>query len=132
SCSLMAGPADSGNGVVLCCFAVIIPISTPIAREPTLLETNARRNRVKKKTHFISALGTPLTDSGELHAAGLEAHLDDQWTHGIGGVLVAGTMGMMQLLTDETYRQLALRASEFSKGRGEVMVGAGDCSFHRT
>jgi 4-hydroxy-tetrahydrodipicolinate synthase len=87
------------------------------------------------KPNFISAIGSPLDPDENLHEAGLEAHLADQWAHGIGGVLVAGTMGMMQLLKWDTYRNLARRAVEISRGNGrggEVMVGAGDCSFART
>ena len=81
---------------------------------------------------LISATGTPLNDPEALHVAGLSQHLDDQWKHGINGVLVAGTMGLMQLLTEQTYRDLVRRSVEFSAGRGELLVGAGDCSFART
>ncbi len=81
---------------------------------------------------FITAIGTPLTENDELHEEGLKIELADQWNHGISGVLVAGTMGTMQLLTDETYRRLIERAVEFSAGRGEVLIGAGDASFART
>lgn len=81
---------------------------------------------------FFSAVGTPLTKEEELDQGALEAHLADQWKHGIGGILVAGTMGHMQLLRDQTYRQLAMKSIEFSKNAGEIMVGAGDCSYYRT
>ena len=81
---------------------------------------------------LISATGTPLTESESLHVDGLDQHLADQWKHGINGVLVAGTMGMMQLLTEHTYRDLVRRSVEFSANRGELLVGAGDCSFART
>ncbi len=81
---------------------------------------------------FISAIGTPLHDDETLHTPALEAHLEDQWQAGIDGVLVAGSMGLMQLLADGTYRQLIEAATEFSAGRGEVMVGVGDASFART
>jgi dihydrodipicolinate synthase/N-acetylneuraminate lyase len=84
------------------------------------------------KVNFITAVGTPLTEDEALHEKGLEIHLQDQWNHGIGGVLVAGTMGAMQLLTDETYRRLIDRAVAFSQGRGEVLMGAGDAGFSRT
>ncbi len=83
-------------------------------------------------SRFISAIGTPLNDDGTLHRSGLRAHLDDQWQAGIDGVLVAGTMGQMQLLSDQAYAQLVEAAAEFSAGRGEVMIGVGDTSLHRT
>ena len=82
--------------------------------------------------YFFSAVCTPTTDDDGLHHAGLEAHLTDQWDHGIQGILVAGTMGLMQLLTDDVYQQLCRRSLEFSKGRGEVFIGAGDASLART
>ncbi len=84
------------------------------------------------KGHFISAVGTPLSQDELLDDKGLERHLADQWENGIGGVLVAGTMGLMQLLRDETYRALARRASELCAGKIELMIGAGDCSLART
>ena len=81
---------------------------------------------------FITAIGTPLTEEEQLHEEGLEIELADQWNHGVSGILVGGSMGMMQLLSDETYRRLIERAVELSSGRGEVLVGAGDASFART
>jgi len=42
---------------------------------------------------LISAICTPLQNDDSLHVAGLAAHLEDQWRHGIQGVLVGGTMG---------------------------------------
>lgn len=84
------------------------------------------------QTKFISAICTPLTLDEALHREGLEAHLDDQWRAGIAGVLVGGTMGLMQLLSDQTYRDLAECGVEFTAGRGEVLVGVGDTSFART
>lgn len=84
------------------------------------------------KTNLISAICTPLTPDESLHHEGLEAHLDEQWRSGIAGVLVGGTMGLMQLLADPTYLDLARQATRFSKGRGEIMVGVGDTSFART
>jgi hypothetical protein len=44
---------------------------------------------------FISAIGTPLLSDESLDRDGLAAHLADQWSAGITGVLVAGTMGML-------------------------------------
>jgi dihydrodipicolinate synthase/N-acetylneuraminate lyase len=41
-------------------------------------------------------------------------------------------MGLMQLLKDETYRELIKEGMAFSRGRGELMVGIGDTSLART
>jgi 4-hydroxy-tetrahydrodipicolinate synthase len=83
-------------------------------------------------TRLISAICTPLTEDDSLHVDGLAAHLDDQWRHGIHGVLVGGTMGLMQLLDDATYRDLVRHSAEFARGRGEILVGVGDASLKRT
>lgn len=82
--------------------------------------------------HFTTAIGTPLDAEDALHTEGLAKQIDDQFTGGIDGLLVAGTMGSMQLLTDDTYAELVRRSIEFTAGRGEVFVGAGDASLGRT
>jgi 4-hydroxy-tetrahydrodipicolinate synthase len=81
---------------------------------------------------FVSAICAPLTGTDQLHEEGLAAHLDEQWSAGIHGVLVAGTMGLMQLQRDDTYQALCRRSIELTKGRGEIMIGAGDTSLART
>ncbi|MCC7087218.1 MAG: dihydrodipicolinate synthase family protein [Pirellulales bacterium] len=81
---------------------------------------------------LISAICTPLRDGQSLDDASLEAHLEDQWSHGIGGLLVAGTMGLMQLQTDRVYRDLVEQSVRLSRRRGEIMVGVGDTCFSRT
>ena len=84
------------------------------------------------QTCLISAVCTPLKDDISLDVDGLAAHLEDQWRHGISGVLIGGTMGIMQLLPDETYRELVQHGTRLARGRGEVLVGAGDTSLVRT
>lgn len=82
---------------------------------------------------LITAMGTPLTDDREnLHEQGLAAHLDDQYDGGIRSLLVAGTMGMMQLLSDKAYQDLCRRTVELNRGRFEVLAGAGDASLARS
>ena len=83
-------------------------------------------------TFLISALCTPLRSDESLHIEGLEAHLDDQWRHGMAGIFVAGTMGRMQLLDDKTYQDLIRYTVRLAAGRGEILVGVGDTSFVRT
>jgi len=84
------------------------------------------------QTHLISAIGTPVNEDESLHTAGLEAQLDLQWRNGITGVLAAGSMGTMQLLSDQTYADLIRLSAELVSGKGELMVGVGDTSFART
>ncbi|WP_437223662.1 dihydrodipicolinate synthase family protein [Planctomicrobium sp. SH661] len=82
--------------------------------------------------YFITALCTPLTDDEQLHREGLDAHIHDQLEHGIDGLLVGGTMGAMQLLSDPTYLDLVQQSIQFNAGRAELLVGVGDTSYVRT
>lgn len=81
---------------------------------------------------LITAIGTPLKPDESLHVGGLEAQIDDQFAGGITGLLVGGTMGAMQLLSDETYDSLIDESLRITRNRGEVLVGVGDASFART
>ena len=84
------------------------------------------------RPYLISAIGTPVTENDDLHIDGLAAHLAAQANALINGILVAGSMGLMQLLADGTYRELIARSVEQWRGRGELLVGVGDTSFART
>src|SRR5579862_689062 len=81
---------------------------------------------------FITATATPLQEDDTLHREALEMHICAQLQAGISGLLIAGTMGAMQLLTDDVYRDLLTEATALSGGRCELMGGAGDTSFGRT
>jgi len=88
--------------------------------------------KTSHKSFVISAVCTMIEDDESLCIEGMEAHLEDQWQAGIQGLLVAGSMGLMQLLTDRTYRQLIEHSVRISAGRGEIMIGVGDAGFMRT
>jgi len=82
---------------------------------------------------LFAAVGTPLTADEQLHCEALERHIADQWRAGMNGILLGGTMGLMQLLSEATYRQLVEVAGDAAAaGRGEVMIGVGDTSLART
>lgn len=81
---------------------------------------------------LFSAVGTPLASDETLERDALEIHLADQWRAGMTGALIGGTMGLMQLLGDATYRELIEVGTRAAAGHGEVMVGVGDASFTRT
>lgn len=83
-------------------------------------------------THIISAIGTPLTEDDSLHIEGLQEQLTLQWRNGITGILAGGSMGAMQLLSDQTYADLVRLSIKLGRGKGEIMVGVGDTSFART
>jgi 4-hydroxy-tetrahydrodipicolinate synthase len=84
------------------------------------------------RANLISAVGTPLDESESIHAEGLVRLLDLQWKAGINGVLVAGTMGLLQLLRDQTYAELVKHSVDYCKGKGKILIGVGDASFART
>jgi 4-hydroxy-tetrahydrodipicolinate synthase len=84
------------------------------------------------KPKIITAIGTPLVEGDRLHEKGLAVHLQDQWSAGVDGILIAGSMGMMQLLSDTTYQQLVRQSVQLSAGQGELFVGAGDAGYART
>ncbi|MEX0792495.1 MAG: dihydrodipicolinate synthase family protein [Pirellulaceae bacterium] len=83
-------------------------------------------------TRLTSAICTPLHPDGTLHGEGLRAHIEAQLTAGIDGILVAGTMGLMQLQTDATYARLIEESFASVARRCELWVGVGDASFART
>jgi 4-hydroxy-tetrahydrodipicolinate synthase len=81
---------------------------------------------------LCSAICTPLDEHERLHVDGLKSHLKDQADAGIDAVLVAGTMGLMQLLTEKTYADLVRQSCDSWEGCGEIFVGVGDTSLART
>ena len=86
----------------------------------------------KRTTYLCAAIATPLDENEGLHTEGLRAHLEDQAAARVDGVLVAGTMGAMPLLTQRTYQQLVRASAEMWSRHGEVLVGVGDLGFERT
>jgi 4-hydroxy-tetrahydrodipicolinate synthase len=84
------------------------------------------------ETFICTALCTPLDERERLHADGLRDHLRAQADAEIDAVLVGGTMGLMQLLTDKTYAELVRAANDYWAGKGEIFVGVGDTSYSRT
>ena len=55
--------------------------------------------------------------------------MDLQWDAGINGVLIAGTMGLLQLLREPTYISLIEQSTRLCNGRGEILIGVGDAGF---
>jgi 4-hydroxy-tetrahydrodipicolinate synthase len=101
----------------------------------TILENAAAVHSTRldgERIRLITALGTPLTQDEGLHEEGLAAHVAEQWSAGVDGLLVAGTMGVLQLLRDDTYAQLVRRCLHLTNGAAELLVGAGDCGLSRT
>jgi dihydrodipicolinate synthase/N-acetylneuraminate lyase len=67
-----------------------------------------------------------------LDGDGLRLHLESQQVAGIDAVLVAGTMGAIQLLSGGTYAELLRQRVEYWGSSGELFVGIGETSFART
>lgn len=80
---------------------------------------------------IITATGTPLDQAGRLHREGVQAHLEDQARAGVDSLLVGGTMGLMPLLRDQTWRDLVQTAVSLGRSRFELLIGAADTSTER-
>ncbi len=94
--------------------------------------TVVRKKENVSEYTLITAIGTPLNADESLHTEGLHAQIDDQFRSGMTGLLVGGTMGLMQLLARNTYEQLIDESIAAAHDRGEVLVGVGDVSLART
>jgi 4-hydroxy-tetrahydrodipicolinate synthase len=101
-----------------------VTTSAAVEREPYM--------KLAQRTYLCAAVATPLVEDDELHEDGLRAHLQEQIDARVDGILLAGTMGVMQLLTARTYEMLIRRGAEFWSRHGEVLVGVGDLSLART
>jgi 4-hydroxy-tetrahydrodipicolinate synthase len=80
----------------------------------------------------IHATCTLLRADESLHLEGNEAHIAAQWRHGASGLLIGGTMGLMQLLKRQAFTNLVRHSVQVSRGQGEILIGVGDTGFERT
>lgn len=83
------------------------------------------------KDGFVTALGTPLDDSGALVESSFVKHVEDQIACGASALLVMGTMGNEAYIRDSVYPVVARAAMEAARGRVPVLVGAMDNSIGR-
>jgi 4-hydroxy-tetrahydrodipicolinate synthase len=81
---------------------------------------------------FITATGTPIDANGNLIGDSFVGHLEHHLAHGIDGLLISGSMGMMPALTFDTWLESARVAARTAHGRAKIMVGVGDNSVERT
>lgn len=84
------------------------------------------------KTHLINAVCTMLDEKEDLHREGMAAHIEAQWSNGASGILVGGTMGLMQMQKTSTWLDMVEFSCEAERRKGEVIVGVGDLSTYRT
>lgn len=80
---------------------------------------------------FVPALGTPLSETGELKRESFAKEIDDQINAGAKAVLAMGSMGIEAFIRDTVYPDVAKAAVEAAKGRVPVFVGAMDTSIAR-
>jgi len=86
----------------------------------------------KEQATFVTALGTPLNEQGDLLEESFRKHIDNQLEYGMDGFLVAGTMGCMPCLKRSTYLKSAQVACDQAAGKAKIMVGVGDNSIEKT
>jgi 4-hydroxy-tetrahydrodipicolinate synthase len=87
---------------------------------------------VPKLGGVVTALGTPLDAGENLHEEGMRRQIRMQLGAGVHGLLVAGSMGAMQLLKDTTFHQAIEVAADEVRGRVPLIAGCGDTSTERT
>ena len=82
---------------------------------------------------FVTAVGTPIDEKGDLVEESFRAHLRDQVDRGkVDGALLLGTMGMMPSLTESTYVAVVKTGVDEIGDRAKLIVGVGDNSVERT
>ena len=80
----------------------------------------------------VTALGTPLDARENLHEEGMRRQIQMQLEAGVDALLVMGSMGSMQLLKEDTFRQALEVTMDEVSDRIPVVVGCGDTSTERT
>lgn len=80
----------------------------------------------------VTALGTPLDSHENLHVEGMRKQIQAQIKAGVDALLVLGSMGTMQLLKDETFKEALEVTLEEVAGKLPVIVGCGDTGTERS
>lgn len=85
-----------------------------------------------KTAVFITALGTPLNEQGDLVESSFRRHIHHQLENEMDGLLVLGSMGQMPCVKQSTLVDVARVAADTAGGRTKILVGVGDNSLERT
>ena len=80
----------------------------------------------------VTALGTPLDSQENLHVEGMRKQIQAQIKAGVDALLVLGSMGTMQLLKDDTFKEALEVTLEEVDGKLPVIVGCGDTGTERS
>ena len=87
----------------------------------------------KKLASFVTALGTPVDEQGDLLEQSFRLHINDQLDQGqVDGFLVLGTMGQMPCLKLSTYQQCAKAACAEVGEQAKILIGVGGNSIEQT
>lgn len=81
------------------------------------------------KNGFYTALGTPIDDNGDLVAASLKNHIEQQIAAGASGLLLMGSMGQEAYLKLSTFTEAVKVGAEANNGRLPMFVGVMDTSI---
>ena len=84
---------------------------------------------MKLEKGFYTALGTPLDTDGNLVAASLEKHIEQQIEAGASGLLLLGSMGIEAYVTNSAYADIVRVGANANRGRLPLFVGVMDNSI---
>ena len=84
---------------------------------------------MKLEKGFYTALGTPLDEKGDLVAASLEKHIEQQIEAGASGLLLLGSMGIEAYVKNSTYAEIVRVGAAANRGRLPFFVGVMDNSI---
>ena len=84
---------------------------------------------MKLEKGFYTALGTPLTEDGDLVAESLRKHIDQQVAAGASGLLLMGSMGIEAFIKNSTYEKVVKVGIEANAGRLPLFIGVMDNSI---
>lgn len=84
---------------------------------------------MKLEKGFYTALGTPLDENGNLVAASLEKHIEQQIEAGASGLLLMGSMGIEAYIKNSAYADIVKVGSKANGGRLPLFVGVMDNSI---
>jgi 4-hydroxy-tetrahydrodipicolinate synthase len=84
---------------------------------------------MKLEKGFYTALGTPLTESGDLVAESLKKHIEQQIEAGASGLLLMGSMGIEAFIKNSAYAETVKVGAKANAGRLPLFVGAMDNSI---
>ncbi len=77
---------------------------------------------------FYTALGTPLTENGDLVESSLIKHIEDQIQAGASGLLLLGSMGIEAYVKNSAYKDIVRVGAKANNGRLPLFVGVMDNS----